>query len=56
MHEISFWLRIIKEHALFIKLGLPANQGVIVQEAKQFYNVFEDLESRVHYINCDKNY
>jgi len=44
MDQISFWLRIMKEHSLFIKLGLPCDQTVLIAEAEQFYALFEMLE------------
>ncbi|MDR3588528.1 MAG: DUF2935 domain-containing protein [Negativicutes bacterium] len=47
MHEISFWLRIMKEHALFICLGLPCDQNELREDAQKFHNVFEDLEQRI---------
>ena len=53
MHELTFWLDIMKEHSLFIKLGLPCNQVSLVREAKQFYCVFEDLERRAKAVDCE---
>jgi hypothetical protein len=47
MNEICFWLRIMKEHALFICLRLPCEQTELREDAQKFYNVFEDLEHRV---------
>lgn len=54
MHEIRFWLRIMKEHSLFIKLGLPCDQTKLIEEAQCFYNIFEDLERRACQVNCDE--
>lgn len=54
MKEICFWLRIMKEHSLFIKLGLPCDQEQLIQEAEKFYRVFEDLERRSRAVNCDE--
>ena len=56
MHEIRFWLRIMKEHSLFIKLGLPCDQEALIQEAEKFYRVFEDLEKRSQAVSCDFNF
>ena len=56
MHEIRFWLRIMKEHSLFIKLGLPCDQENLIQEAEKFYRVFEDLERRSRMVNCDSTF
>jgi hypothetical protein len=47
MHEIRFWLRVMKEHALFIYLGLPCDQAELREDAQRLHNVFEDLEQRV---------
>ena len=38
----------MKEHSLFIKLGLPCDQERLITEAEKFYNLFADLEKRVH--------
>lgn len=56
VHEVRFWLRIMKEHSLFIKLGLPCDQTQLISEAQGFYNVFEDLENTAARINCDNNF
>jgi hypothetical protein len=56
MHEIRFWLRIMKEHSLFIKLGLPCDQTELISEAEQFYRVFADLEKRACQIECDSDF
>jgi hypothetical protein len=56
MHQIRFWLRIMKEHALFIKLGLPCDQTELIREADQFYAVFADLEKKACHINCDDDF
>ncbi|KYZ75700.1 hypothetical protein AXX12_10840 [Anaerosporomusa subterranea] len=56
MHEICFWLRIMKEHSLFIKLGLPCDQEELIQESERFYKLFEDLERSSRAVNCDANF
>lgn len=56
MPEIAFWLRIMKEHSLFIKLGLPCDQERYICEADKFYHVFEDLEKRAKMIGCDDDF
>jgi hypothetical protein len=43
-----FWTRILKEHALFIRLGLPADQVELRAEAQAFFDLFEELEARVN--------
>ena len=32
--EIRFWVRIMKEHSLFIQLGLPCNRPDLIAEAE----------------------
>ena len=56
IHEIRFWLRIMKEHSLFIKLGLPCDQTKLIEEAQCFFNVFEDLEKKATRVNCDESF
>jgi uncharacterized YigZ family protein len=38
LEEARFWSRIMQEHALFIKLGLPADQPKLREEAQEFIN------------------
>jgi hypothetical protein len=45
--EVSFWLRILKEHALFIEMGLPVNRSDLAAEARQIHDMFQALENRV---------
>lgn len=56
MHEVCFWLRIMKEHSLFIKLGLPCDQTKLIAEAQSFYNVFEDLEKKSCQVECEEDF
>lgn len=56
MQEIRFWLRIMKEHSLFIKLGLPCDQEEAIQEAERFYTLFENLERRSCTIKNDASF
>lgn len=42
--EIRFWLRIMREHALFISIGLPCDQTVLIREAQRFIAVFARLQ------------
>lgn len=56
MQQICFWLRIMKEHSLFINLGLPCDQTELKEKAQQFYNVFEDLERRSKSIVREKDF
>ena len=45
--EIRFWVRILKEHALFIQLGLPCNRPDLIAEAGRFYDLFQGLQDQV---------
>lgn len=56
MRQISFWLRIMKEHSLFIKLGLPCDQTELIREAEQFYAVFSDLEKKSCQVNSEEEF
>lgn len=47
-----FWTRIMKEHALFIRLGLPAEQRALRAEAQALFDVFERLEQRVNRVQA----
>ncbi len=53
MHQVRFWLRIMKEHALFIRLGLPCDQKELRKEAQCFYDLFAALEGKACQIGCD---
>ncbi len=44
LFEARFWTRIMKEHALFIQLGLPANRPDLRQEAARFEEIFARFE------------
>lgn len=44
--EVCFWLRIMRDHAAFIDVGLPAAERELKIEAQRFFAVFADLEER----------
>jgi len=44
--EICFWLRIMREHALFIELGLPGDAAELRIETKRFFDVFAELQTQ----------
>ncbi|MEH7137022.1 DUF2935 domain-containing protein, partial [Priestia megaterium] len=46
LDEIRFWSRIMKEHSLFLRLGFRCEDTQLIQEANQFYRLFEDIEQR----------
>ncbi len=54
MHQVCFWLRIMKEHSLFIKLGLPCDQTELRKEAQCFYDLFQKLEQKAAHVNCNE--
>ncbi len=44
--EVVFWLRMMRDHAAFIDLGLPGGEQGLKMEAQRFFAVFADLEAR----------
>jgi hypothetical protein len=48
LDEIRFWSRIMKEHSLFLKLGFRCEDTQLINEANQFYSVFESIENQSH--------
>jgi sugar-specific transcriptional regulator TrmB len=47
LEEARFWTRILKEHALFIQLGLPCDETELINEAQMFFERFQNLEDRL---------
>lgn len=47
LEEARFWARIMQEHALFIKLGLPADEEDLIEEAEDFIRRFKILRNRL---------
>ncbi|WP_285615757.1 DUF2935 domain-containing protein [Pseudobacillus badius] len=48
LDEIRFWSRIMKEHSLFLRLGFRAEDTQLIEEANQFYYLFEQIEQKSH--------
>lgn len=48
LDEVRFWSRIMKEHSLFLRLGFRCDDTQLIQEANQFYHLFENIEQRAH--------
>ncbi|MFJ7746626.1 DUF2935 domain-containing protein [Peribacillus sp. NPDC097295] len=48
LDEIRFWSRIMKEHSLFLKLGFRCDDTQLIEEANQFYQLFEKIEQHSH--------
>lgn len=51
LEEARFWSRIMQEHALFIKLGLPAGQVEFRKEAQAFIELFMGLRKRLNRVS-----
>jgi len=51
LEEARFWSRIMEEHALFIKLGLPADEPGLRAEAQEFIEIFRDLRNRLERVS-----
>lgn len=48
LSEMQFWLRIMKEHAIFIRLGLPCTETRLIQMAQSFETRYAALEEKSH--------
>ena len=48
LDEIRFWSRIMKEHSLFLKLGFRCEDTQLINEANQFFAIFEVIENRAN--------
>lgn len=48
LDEVRFWSRIMKEHSLFLRLGFRCEDKQLINEANQFYSVFEAIENKAH--------
>ncbi|KOP82695.1 DUF2935 domain-containing protein [Cytobacillus solani] len=46
LDEIRFWSRIMKEHSLFLRLGFRCDDTQLIEEANQYYRLFEQIEQR----------
>jgi len=56
MRRVQFWLRIMKEHSLFMKLGFACSDTELICQAEEFYNIFEDFEKHSCNIKCDEEF
>ena len=56
LEEVKFWLRIMQEHALFIKAGLPCDQTEFIDEAQAFEQEFESLRRRAETVKSDRKF
>lgn len=48
--ENRFWLRIMKEHALFLGEGFDRKDTHLIQQTDRFYHYFEQQEKKAHQI------
>lgn len=46
LDEVRFWSRIMKEHSFFLRLGFRCEDTQLINEANQFYSVFQAIENR----------
>lgn len=56
LEEVKFWLKIMAEHAAFIKSGLPCDKEDLIDEAQSFYQEFEALSVRAERLPNDKKF
>ncbi|EIW17444.1 MULTISPECIES: DUF2935 domain-containing protein [Pelosinus] len=56
LEEVKFWIRIMEEHALFIKSGLPCECEDLIDDAQAFYQEFESLRVRAERLQNDKKF
>jgi hypothetical protein len=56
LEEVKFWIRIMEEHAVFIKSGLPCDNGDLIDEAQSFYQEFVSLRTRAERLQNDKKF
>ncbi|MGG4264495.1 DUF2935 domain-containing protein [Peribacillus simplex] len=48
LDEVRFWSRIMKEHSLFLRLGFRCEDTQLIEEANQFFHLFERIEQQSH--------
>lgn len=54
--EVRFWLDIMQEHVVLIKLGLPCDCNELINEAQNFVREFDDLSIRAEKVQSDKKF
>ncbi|MDD4048933.1 MAG: DUF2935 domain-containing protein [Clostridia bacterium] len=47
LDELRFWLPIMKEHAVFIGIGLPCDEGKLIKKAQDYENSYDSLIKKV---------
>lgn len=48
LDETRFWSRIMKEHSLFLRLGFRCEDTQLINEANQFYALFEGIQNEAN--------
>ncbi len=56
LEEMKFWLRIMEEHAQFIKAGLPCDSVVLIGEADNFQQEFCELRARAERVQSQRQF
>lgn len=56
LEEVRFWLRIMQEHSVFIRNGLPCDQTELISDAQGFYDAFHALYCRAEKSLNDKKF
>ncbi|MPL58575.1 hypothetical protein SDC9_04109 [bioreactor metagenome] len=56
IEEVRFWLDIMQEHALFIKMGLPCDRTDLINEAQNFIREFDTLGNRAERLQNEKKF
>ncbi|MBN6189319.1 DUF2935 domain-containing protein [Aneurinibacillus sp. BA2021] len=51
--EIRFWSQMMKEQALFLRLGFTADQPKLIQEAVHFQSLFENIEEKTYHLTSE---
>jgi hypothetical protein len=54
--EVKFWLRIMEEHAVFIRAALPCDQNDLIGDAKNFQQEFKNLRTKVEKVQSEKKF
>ncbi len=56
LSRVQFWLRIMKEHSLFMKLGFACKDTELIRQAEQFFGEFGALEKESMTINSEERF
>ncbi len=56
LEEMKFWLRIMEEHALFIKAGLPCENTALINQADTFQQEIAALRTRAERVQSERKF